>query len=43
VDGHAEFQQWRWEKRLGPGTNELAINSEDLKDLRWLQAGLPEP
>jgi len=43
VDGHSEFQQWRCEKPLGPGKSGLAINSVDLKDLRWLQTGLPEP
>jgi len=43
VDGHVAFQRWRWPKRLGPGKNEPAENRLDLQDLRWLQAGLPEP
>jgi prepilin-type processing-associated H-X9-DG protein len=43
VDGHVDDQRWRWPKRLGPGKNERAENDLDLQDLRWLQAGLPEP
>jgi prepilin-type processing-associated H-X9-DG protein len=43
VDGHVDYQRWRWPKRLGPGRHEPAENADDLNDLRWLQAGLPEP
>jgi prepilin-type N-terminal cleavage/methylation domain-containing protein/prepilin-type processing-associated H-X9-DG protein len=44
VDGHVEPHKWRWPKALGqpPGSNPAA-NSLDLEDLRWLQAGLPQP
>jgi prepilin-type N-terminal cleavage/methylation domain-containing protein/prepilin-type processing-associated H-X9-DG protein len=44
ADVHVAFKQWRWPKRLGgPGQNPPAANALDLEDLRWLQAGLPEP
>ena len=44
ADGHAAFKQWRWPKRLGPAHGSTpAANALDLADLRWLQAGLPEP
>jgi prepilin-type processing-associated H-X9-DG protein len=44
ADGHVAFKQWRWPKRLGqPGQSPPAANALDLEDLRWLQAGLPEP
>jgi prepilin-type processing-associated H-X9-DG protein len=43
VDGHVAFQRRRWPNRLGPVEYRPAENSEDLKDLRWLQVGLPEP
>jgi prepilin-type N-terminal cleavage/methylation domain-containing protein/prepilin-type processing-associated H-X9-DG protein len=43
ADGHVAFKQWRWPKRLGPEQNTPAANALDLEDLRWLQAGLPEP
>ena len=43
ADGHLAFKLWRWPKRLGPAQNTPAENALDLEDLRWLQAGLPEP
>jgi prepilin-type N-terminal cleavage/methylation domain-containing protein/prepilin-type processing-associated H-X9-DG protein len=43
ADGHVAFKQWRWPKRLEPAQNTWAANALDLEDLRWLQAGLPEP
>ena len=44
ADGHVVFKRWRWPKRLGgPGQSAPAANALDLEDLRWLQAGLPEP
>ncbi|MBI2202099.1 MAG: hypothetical protein HYU43_09200 [Armatimonadetes bacterium] len=43
VDGHVAPRRWSWPKRLGPGKNEPAENDLNLQDLRWLQAGLPEP
>ena len=43
ADGHVAFKQWRWPKRLDPAQNTPAANALDLEDLRWLQAGLPEP
>ena len=43
ADGHLAFKQWRWPKRLEPAQNAPAVNALDLEDLRWLQAGLPEP
>lgn len=44
ADGHVAFKQWRWPKRLGqPGRSIPVANALDLEDLRWLQAGLPEP
>jgi prepilin-type N-terminal cleavage/methylation domain-containing protein/prepilin-type processing-associated H-X9-DG protein len=44
ADGHGEPRKWRWPKALGqpPGSNPAA-NALDLEDLRWLQAGLPQP
>ena len=44
ADGHVALKQWRWPKQLGqPGQSLPAANAQDLEDLRWLQAGLPEP
>jgi prepilin-type N-terminal cleavage/methylation domain-containing protein/prepilin-type processing-associated H-X9-DG protein len=43
ADGHVASKQWRWPKRLGPYNDAPAANALDLADLRWLQAGLPEP
>ncbi len=44
ADGHVAYQRWRWLKQLGqPGQSIPAANALDLEDLRWLQAGLPEP
>jgi len=44
ADGHVVFKQWRWPKQLGPAHGSTpAANALDLEDLRWLQAGLPEP
>lgn len=44
ADGHTEYHRWRWpHKELGNQQNEPAANAADLEDLRWLQAGLPEP
>jgi prepilin-type N-terminal cleavage/methylation domain-containing protein/prepilin-type processing-associated H-X9-DG protein len=41
VDGHVEHHRWRWPK---PHNGlEPVRNSEDLRDLRWLQERLPEP
>ena len=41
ADGHAEYHRWRWPKVEGwpPGP---PLEPEDLVDLRWLQARLPE-
>jgi prepilin-type processing-associated H-X9-DG protein/prepilin-type N-terminal cleavage/methylation domain-containing protein len=44
ADGHVIFKQWRWPKQLGLAHGSTpAANALDLEDLRWLQAGLPEP
>ena len=43
ADGHVDFKRWRCPKRLDPAQNTHAANALDLEDLRWLQAGLPEP
>jgi prepilin-type N-terminal cleavage/methylation domain-containing protein/prepilin-type processing-associated H-X9-DG protein len=43
ADGHVDFKQWLWPKRLGPDTSAPAANALDLKALRGLQAGLPVP
>jgi prepilin-type N-terminal cleavage/methylation domain-containing protein/prepilin-type processing-associated H-X9-DG protein len=41
ADGHVETHRWRWPKArsLFPP----AAKADDLQDLRWLQARLPEP
>jgi prepilin-type N-terminal cleavage/methylation domain-containing protein len=40
VDGHMESQRWCWPKPHGLFTS--APNNDDLQDLRWQQARLPE-
>lgn len=44
ADGHTDYHRWRWpHKELGTEKEAPAANAADLDDLRWLQAGLPEP
>jgi len=43
VDGHVDFHRWLSPKRINGGDNEPVADANDLKDLRWLQEGLPEP
>ena len=44
ADGHVAFKRWLWPKRSGRvGVQTPAANAMDLEDLRWLQAGLPQP
>jgi prepilin-type processing-associated H-X9-DG protein/prepilin-type N-terminal cleavage/methylation domain-containing protein len=44
ADGHVASHRWRWPKSLGQlPASSPAANALDLEDLRWLQAGLPEP
>jgi prepilin-type processing-associated H-X9-DG protein len=44
ADGHVEPHQWRHPKRMElPPAEQKAASADDLKDLRWLQQGLPEP
>ena len=40
TDGHVEYHRWRWPKAAS--FNVSAEVAEDLGDLRWLQARLPE-
>jgi len=42
VDGHVETHRWRWPKANRP-LFDTASKPDDLQDLRWLQARLPEP
>jgi len=42
VDGHVETHRWRWPKANSP-VFDPASKPDDLQDLRWLQARLPEP
>ena len=42
VDGHAETHRWRLSKANRP-VFDPASKPDDLQDLRWLQARLPEP
>jgi len=40
ADGHAEYRRWRWPK--SSKFSVPAVVPDDVADLRWLQAGLPE-
>jgi prepilin-type N-terminal cleavage/methylation domain-containing protein/prepilin-type processing-associated H-X9-DG protein len=40
ADGHVEYHRWRWPRSSKFGVD--VENPDDLADLRWLQAGVPE-